>query len=255
MKNMKNVNSLIERWVKKKPAKVDPKLALTEEEFSQTLSSPKSDDMRQPGQDMEPENKTASMVKKKSTKVKKKSTKVKKSPERKKRVEGDHLVTSGNSSENSNSTSVTSEDQGVGLSPDCDFGLPTLFKCGHTNYKHHGITEDSPLQVEARAEEYCCQALREATLNAWRLNPNMVNRRRAQLAVNWRVRGLYEPVPEAMRRTQEKDKGNGWPGLCCDPATGLYIGGLGNNCRHYNDAPNRCVVHASKRVVEFSDEE
>ena len=141
------------------------------------------------------------------------------------------------------------------MSPDCDFGLPTVFKCGHTNYKHHGITEDSPLQVEARAEEYCCQALREATLNVWRLNPNMVNRkRRAQLAVNWQVRGLYEPVPEAMRRKPEKHNG-GWPGLCCDPVTGLYIGGLGNNCRHYNDAPNRCVVHASKRVVEFSDEE
>ena len=248
---MRNVNSLIEGWVKKKPAKPSPELEMTSKEFSQVLNSPNSNDLRVP-EDLS--GRTDKKVKKKSTKVKKKSTKVKKSPKSTKGRPAAQVMTSPISSGTSEDIEI-SEDQGVELSPDCDFGLPTVFKCGHTNYKHHGITEDSPLQVEARAEEYCCQALREATLDAWRLNPNMVNRkRRAHLGVNWKVRGLYEPVPEAMRRKPTKHN-EGWPGLCCDPATGLYIGGLGNNCRYYHDGPERCVVHASKRVIDFSDEE
>jgi hypothetical protein len=55
------------------------------------------------------------------------------------------------------------------------------------------------------------------------------------------------PVPVSQRRTVEKSSPGypGYPGLCTDPETGLYIGGLGNNCSRYNEGPERCVYHAS----------
>ena len=245
---MKNVSSLIEGWVNRKPTKGNPNLEMTQEEFSQTLNSPKSDDMRQPCRsDVGPESKKSTKVKKKSTKVKKKSTKVPSvtSADRRAPAHPAHP----------NELRGDGE-QETKLSPDCDFGTPIVFKCGHTNYKHHGITEDNPLQIKAREEEFCCQALRETTLKSWEMNPRMADKRRTvHLSVAWQVRGLYESVPKALRKSPEKQKGLGWPGLCCDPATGLYIGGLGNNCRYYHSGTERCVIHASKKVVDFSDEE
>lgn len=90
--------------------------------------------------------------------------------------------------------------------------------CGHLSWA-------SPEQDEAaRAEGKCCG--------------------NAKHQPNWSVRGLHTPVPENQRRTIEKERGGGWPGLCCDPATGLYIGGVGNDCRHHDAGKNRCVVHA-----------
>ena len=252
---MKNVNSLIEGWVKQKPTKGNPNLEMTQEEFSQTLNSPKSDDMKssgvrrgKPGKPEDKFGKKSTKVKKKSTKVKKKSTKVKGRPA---------APSPGHPAPSAGGTRhEVSEDQGMELSPDCDFGTPTVFKCGHTNYKHHGTTEDNPLQVKAREEEFCCQALRETTLRSWKMNPRLADKRRmVHLSVAWQVRGLYESVPKAIRKSPEKQRGLGWPGLCCDPATGLYIGGLGNNCRHYHSGPERCVIHATKKVVDFSDEE
>lgn len=55
------------------------------------------------------------------------------------------------------------------------------------------------------------------------------------------------PVPPSQRRTLEKSSPSfpGYPGLCADPDTGLYIGGLGNDCSRYNGGPERCIVHAS----------
>jgi hypothetical protein len=84
----------------------------------------------------------------------------------------------------------------------------------------------SPEQDEAaRAEDKCC--------GNWKHPPK------------WEVRGLYFPVPEGQRRSHEKQRVEwGWPGLCCDPKTGLYIGGVGNDCRYYHTGPERCVVHA-----------
>lgn len=59
-------------------------------------------------------------------------------------------------------------------------------------------------------------------------------------------KGKYRtPVPESQRRSQEREDKEGWPGLCTDPATGFYIGGLGNDCRRYHDGPERCVVHTT----------
>ncbi len=98
--------------------------------------------------------------------------------------------------------------------------LGTLHPCGHTAWA-------SPEQDEAaRAEGKCC--------GNWKHMPN------------WEVRGLYFPVPEGQRRSHEKQRVEwGWPGLCCDPVTGLYIGGVGNDCRYYHNGPERCVVHAA----------
>ena len=91
--------------------------------------------------------------------------------------------------------------------------------CGHLSWA-------SPEQDEAaRAEGKCCG--------------------NAKHQANWAVRGLTVPVPENQRRTLEKERSMGWPGLCCDPETGLYIGGVGNDCRHNNSGKARCVVHAA----------
>ena len=91
--------------------------------------------------------------------------------------------------------------------------------CGHLSWA-------SPEQDEAaRAEGKCCGNWRHLR--------------------DWAVAGLHIPVPPNHRRSPEKEGGMGWPGLCCDPATGLYIGGVGNDCRYYHNGPERCVVHAA----------
>jgi len=119
---------------------------------------------------------------------------------------------------------------------------PVTYRCGHTNHRGHGVTEDDPKQVAAREAGHCCTAMQRATEDAeahqWNRAPN--------IQVQWRIRGLWDAVPLHLRRTPEKHGGMGWPGLCCDPDTGLYIGGFGNNCR-YNDGPERCVVHAPRK--------
>jgi len=98
----------------------------------------------------------------------------------------------------------------------------TLPECGHMSF---GTKEE---HEAAHAEGKCCANWKQGT-------------------VNWQVKGLHTPVPLNRRRTVEKDEGSGWPGLCCDSETGLYIGGLGNNCRHYHEGPERCVVHGRKK--------
>ena len=124
---------------------------------------------------------------------------------------------------------------------------PVTFPCGHMNHKGHGITEDDPKQIAARAEGFCCAAAQQAAADHARLNPGM-STRSVHLHIDWRVRGLTHPVPMGLRRSPEREGGPGWPGLCCDPKSGLYIGGLGNNCRHYHGTSKRCVVHAPKEV-------
>lgn len=90
--------------------------------------------------------------------------------------------------------------------------------CGHLSWA-------SPEQDEAaRAEGKCCG--------------------NAKHLPSWAVRGLTIPVPENQRRTLEKERSAGWPGLCCDPVSGLYIGGVGNDCRYRDGGKVRCVVHA-----------
>jgi hypothetical protein len=63
-------------------------------------------------------------------------------------------------------------------------------------------------------------------------------------------RGRYrQPIPESKRRDKAKSEPGypGYPGLCTDPKTGFYIGGLGNDCRRYHKGPERCVVHAESK--------
>jgi len=124
---------------------------------------------------------------------------------------------------------------------------PVTLPCGHMNHKGHGVTEDDPKQVAARAEGFCCAAAKQNAQQVARLNPG-TSGRNVHLHVNWRVRGLTHPVPKALRRSPEREASGGFPGLCCDPESGLYIGGLGNNCRHYHTGSERCVIHAPKEV-------
>jgi len=107
---------------------------------------------------------------------------------------------------------------------------PAVLSCGHTQWNHAG-REDHPDQKAARKAGHCCLAAQAAAA------------RGRTPTINWSVRGLTHPVPESLRRGGER-QGPGWPGLCCDPKTGLYIGGIGNDCRH--TGKKRCVEHAKK---------
>lgn len=126
-----------------------------------------------------------------------------------------------------------------------DWVAPVVFPCGHHNHEGHGTDPEDARQVAAREEGLCCAALKDAAEQRQRTNPNQ-STKNAYLSVDWRVKGLHTSLPAHLRRTPEKESRMGFPGLCADPVTGLYIGGLGNNCRHYHDGPERCVVHRSK---------
>ena len=103
--------------------------------------------------------------------------------------------------------------------PDIPTGAcgPKILPCGHHGW---GTKKE---HAAARAEGKCCAQ--------WRAQPD------------WYTVGLTKPVPIHMRRSADKIASGGWPGMCCDPETGLYIGGIGNNCAHHHDGPERCVVH------------
>ena len=124
-----------------------------------------------------------------------------------------------------------------------DWIPPATFRCGHVNHTGHGIDVDDPKQVKAREEGFCCAALVEAQANYLKLNPGVKGR--PPLNVDWRVKGQHQSVPKALRRSVEKQAGLGFPGLCCHPETGLYIGGIANNCL-YHKGDAHCVVHAPK---------
>lgn len=111
---------------------------------------------------------------------------------------------------------VRDDDVEPSFNPPADWKPPHTLPCGHVNW------ESAESNAVAQAEGKCC-----------------ANKGPYQ----WRVRGLTHPVPVSMRRSMEKVRSGGFPGLCCDMESGLYIGGLGNDCRHYHDGENRCVVH------------
>ena len=98
-----------------------------------------------------------------------------------------------------------------------------LPECGHMSYGTQAEHE------AAHAEGKCCANWKNG-------------------GINWRVKGIHTLVPVGQRRTIAKDDGLGFPGLCCDPETGLYIGGTANDCRHYHSGIERCVVHLKKGV-------
>lgn len=64
-----------------------------------------------------------------------------------------------------------------------------------------------------------------------------------------------KPVPLASRRTPEKSASSypGFPGLCTDPETGFYIGGIANDCSRYHPGTERCVFHAVKPRKDVKD--
>ena len=106
--------------------------------------------------------------------------------------------------------------------PPADWKPPHHLPCGHLNWK----SEEA--NAAAQADGKCC-----ANSGTYA----------------WHVRGLTHPIPLAHRRTREKESGMGWPGLCAHPDSGLYIGGIGNDCRRLKGKV-RCVVHGGKETKE-----
>lgn len=121
---------------------------------------------------------------------------------------------------------------------------PVVLECGHMNWPHHGTDESDPKQVAAREAGHCCAAYSEAKASHKKRNPGVGGR--APISVQWRVKGLHEPVPMGLRRTKDREAGPGFPGLCCHPETGLYIGGIGNDCR-FHKGKARCESHARSK--------
>ena len=98
------------------------------------------------------------------------------------------------------------------------FTGPRLLECGHTDW----FSEAEHTKVRNNGE--CCAGYKSPP--------------------NWRYLGLTKPVPSSYQRSPEKEAGSGWPGLCCHPSTGLFIGGVGNDCR-YTKSKARCIMHGN----------
>jgi len=121
----------------------------------------------------------------------------------------------------------------VALSPPSgDWAPPQTHPCGHENYL--APDPEAALNQEARSEGFCCA---EAQVKA--------SSQKAAINIDWQVRGLAHPVPEVYQATRERHRGLGYPGLCCSKKTGLYIGGVGNDCR-YSKGRELCQAHESK---------
>jgi hypothetical protein len=126
-----------------------------------------------------------------------------------------------------------------------------VMKCGHLNWMVDN--EEDELHKQAVEAGYCCHEFLKASGYLKKGNPLT----KPYLSIRWDVKGLWHPIPQNVRRTPEKESSPGWPGLCSDPDTGLYIGGIANDCRHNVDALNKCVVHQfkPKKAATPQDEE
>lgn len=93
---------------------------------------------------------------------------------------------------------------------------PPLYSCGHFGWYKVGQHD------EARAKGLCCAGAERSG------------------HVDWRVAGLVKPVPVSQRRVAGGKIG--YSGLCCN-SEGYYIGGIGNDCRHYHQGQDRCAEH------------
>ncbi len=109
-----------------------------------------------------------------------------------------------------------------------DWNPPKTLECGHINWGTVAAHE------AAIADGKCCANWKDGS-------------------INWRVKGLNTQVPANSRRSKDREQRQGFPGLCCDPETGLYIGGLGNDCRVYHDGSERCIVHGEGGSVPRGD--
>jgi len=94
---------------------------------------------------------------------------------------------------------------------------PKMLPCGHNGW----FTQEK--DEEAQAEGYCCAGGKHKHM------------------VFWNVRGLIHPIPEKLRKENIKFNPEG-SGYCAHPDTGLYIGGILNNCI-YNKGDVRCKFH------------
>ena len=127
-----------------------------------------------------------------------------------------------------------------------------ILKCGHMNFSRSHEVEEDPKQAAAVQNGFCCAAEPESGEGQSISGPSDVKRMGPQ--IHWKIRGLYEPVPPAMRRASRKD-GPNWPGLCCD-REGFYIGGVGNDCRFYRpEGKEKCETHSSNHKVSNPEAE
>ena len=164
-----------------------------------------------------------------ATKVEKKPAKVEKTPQIEKSVE---VVTEAPVEEDLN-PEVTNKPYKSGV-----------FKCGHLNW----MVSDENDELHKGAVElgFCCHEFRRASESV-----NLTgHQRRPYLEIRWDVKGLWHPIPDRLRRSPERENSLGWPGYCSDPDTGLYIGGIGNDCRHNKGALKKCIVHSVKPKKE-----
>ena len=93
---------------------------------------------------------------------------------------------------------------------------PKLYSCGHFDW----YTVEQ--HAEAQAKGRCCAGAERSG------------------HVDWRVAGLIKPVPAIQRRVAGGK--SGYSGLCCN-SEGYYIGGIGNDCRHYHQGQDRYAEH------------
>ncbi len=102
-----------------------------------------------------------------------------------------------------------------------------VLDCGHTNW--YTTTENEA----AREAGHCCRGGQQKVVPCWRS-----------------LRGKYvRPIPLSARRTREKERAGGFPGLCCDDA-GFYIGGVGNDCLRWRpEGTSPCQAHRPEQVV------
>ena len=116
--------------------------------------------------------------------------------------------------------------------PDLSSTYGRYLECGHMNW-YSG-------EVNAAASEagHCCA-------NGKNKHP-----------ISWQhLRGKYvRPLPTNLRRTVDKERSGGFPGYCCDDG-GLYIGGVGNDCRHNGTDGRRCAFHRIVPKSKFKDDE
>jgi hypothetical protein len=127
-----------------------------------------------------------------------------------------------------------------------------ILKCGHMNFSRSHEVEGDPKQAAAVQNGFCCAAEPESGEGQRVSGPS--DTKRMGPDIHWKIRGLHEPVPPAMRRASRKD-GPNWPGLCCD-RDGFYIGGVGNDCRFYRpEGKEKCETHKSNHKASNPETE